>query len=68
MADAIPAFGEAPVNVQMRAGDAAGAALEAAFVVDADMVAFQAVDVRRAQVETRLAFAFFHANFAFYDF
>ena len=50
MADAIAAAGEAPLDVEVRAADTAGAALQAAFMIDRNTVAFLAVDISRAKI------------------
>ena len=64
MADAVAALGETPFDIQMGTADAAGAALQATFVIDADAVAFQPVNIGRAKIKAGLVLAFVLANFA----
>ena len=67
MAYPISSPGEAPLDVQMGAADAAGAAFQAALVGHANAVFFQPVHICRADVETGLFDTFFHAQSAIDD-
>jgi hypothetical protein len=59
MADAVTAAGETPFDVQIGTGNAAGTALKASFVADADPVGFQTVNIRGAKMKAGLVFAIF---------
>jgi len=50
VANAVTALGKAPLDVEMRAADPAGAAFQAAFVVNAYAVFFQFVNIGRANI------------------
>jgi hypothetical protein len=54
MTDAIAASGEAPLNIEMGAGNAAGAAFQTTFVIDADAVLLQTINIGRTEVKTGL--------------
>jgi len=62
VADAISAPGETPLDVEMGAADAAGAAFQATLIGHADAVFFQPVNVGRTDVETGLVWAFFQTK------
>ena len=64
MADAIASPGEPPLDIQMGAANAAGAAFQAALVGHANAVFLQPVHICRADVETRLVRTFFQAKSA----
>jgi hypothetical protein len=68
VADAVSPLGEFPLYIQMRAADAAGPAFQATFVVDRYAVAFQAVNIGRAEIQTGLSFTFLLADLSVYDF
>ena len=65
--DAVSAGGESPVNVEVGATDSAGAAFQAAFIVDADPVMFQPVHIGRANVKAGLLLAVINTNRAVYN-
>jgi len=50
MTDSEPSGGKAPVDIQMWASDAAGAAFETSFVVDTDPVMFEFVNIGRTDI------------------
>ena len=58
---------EPPLDVQVRAPDAAGAALQAAFVVDRDSLVFEPIDVSRAEIQASLRLAVFQTFFPVND-
>ncbi len=50
MANAVAAFGEAPVYVEIRTSDAAGAAFQTTLISHRYAIAFQPIDVSRAEI------------------
>ena len=54
MADPVTSRGKAPLDVEVGASDAAGAAFQASFISHADMVLIQLVHVCRAKIEAGL--------------
>src|SRR3974377_284748 len=54
MTDAVASRGKAPLDVEMGASDAAGAAFQAPFIGHADMVFLQLVHVCRTKIKTGL--------------
>ena len=68
MADAVPALREFPLDIQIRTADAAGPALQAAFMINRYSVAFQPVNISRAKIQTGLLFALLLANIVVFDF
>jgi hypothetical protein len=68
VANAVPAGGELPFDVQVWACNPAGTALKAPFIVDADPVLFQAVHIGRTNVKAGLLVAVAETNRAVNDF
>jgi hypothetical protein len=68
MTDAVAAGGKSPVDVEMGASDPAGATLQAAFIVYADSVFLQSVNIGRANIKTGLLFTVINADRTVDDF
>ena len=62
MPDAEPSGGKAPVDIQVRASDSAGAAFETSFIVDTDPVVFEFVNIGRTNIQAGLLPAIFHTD------
>ena len=67
MADAVATLGETPLNIQLRAANPAGTALQTSLMVNADALTFQSVNVRRAEIEAGPFLTGFQAFFAVND-
>ena len=61
--DSIATTGETPLDVQIRAGNTAGAAFQASFVIYADVVVLKPIYVRRAKEKAGLLRTIFQAFF-----
>jgi hypothetical protein len=68
VADAVATLGEAPLYVQMGAGDTAGATFQASLVIDADVVLLQPIYICRTQIKAGLLQALLHTFPAVYYF
>ena len=62
MPDAETSGGKTPIDVQMWASDAAGAAFETSFVVDTDPVTFELINIGRTDIQAGLLPAVFHTD------
>ena len=62
MPDTEPSGGKAPIDIQMRAPDAAGAAFETSFVADTDPALFELVNIGRTDIQAGLIPAIFHTD------
>jgi hypothetical protein len=57
--DSVATLGKTPLDIQMRAGDPAGAAFQTAFVINTYVIPFQSVDICRAEIKAGLILALF---------
>jgi hypothetical protein len=62
MPDAETSGGKTPVDIQMRASDAAGAAFETSFVVNTDPITFELINIGRTDIQAGLLPAVFHTD------
>jgi len=62
VADAMAPLGEAPLDVQVGASDAAGAALQAPLIGHADAIFLKPIHIGGAEVEAGLLLAPLHAH------
>jgi hypothetical protein len=62
VANAIAASGKTPLDVQIGAGNPAGATFQTPFVIDADALSLlKPIDIGRTEIKTGLFLALFHA-------
>jgi hypothetical protein len=54
--------GKTPVDIQMWASDAAGAAFETSFVVNTDPIMFELINIGRTDIQAGLLPAVFHTD------
>jgi hypothetical protein len=64
MADSVTAPGKTPLNIEIRAGDAAGATFQTPLVVYTDAVLLQSVNISWAEIKAGLLLAISQALLA----
>jgi hypothetical protein len=64
MADAVAALGETPLNIHLRAANAAGTAFQTSLMMNADALTFKSVYISRAEIKAGPFLAALQAFFA----